>query len=359
MADDFSVFTIERVVIHQVFEQRGGSEAVDPDLGVELTVLESHARKTLENRVVKSLGHNSHGTEMHFHDVSDRGFFAIATRLLDSDDVKYVSESHVIAGMLTSAQSGKNTPGGALAIIQGVTGQSESRFLAVIKAEPDDGFTVDKSTGHPTMKYLTNLLLTKTQRLYKIGFLIERNKKDDGDEYSVGDFGVYVYDDNLNIRTETGAAKYFYMIFLGLKKSPSDKVTTKTFYEETKKYIKKSSLLDKEKKIDLLQSLYSTLKTDVQNVISVSGFAERFMPAEVQSDYKEKMLKKGLPAQSFTRDLTAIPGGLKMRKVRLTGDVTISMPSESYGSAVKIDSELTTSNETVIRIKGSIVEEGP
>jgi hypothetical protein len=76
MADDFSVFTIERVVIHQVFEQRGGSEAVDPDLGVELTVLESHARKTLENRVVKSLGHNSHGTEMHFHDVSDRGFFA-------------------------------------------------------------------------------------------------------------------------------------------------------------------------------------------------------------------------------------------------------------------------------------------
>jgi hypothetical protein len=49
--------------------------------------------------------------------------------------------------MLTSAQSGKNTPGGALAIIQGVTGQSESRFLAVIKAEPDDGFTVDKSTG--------------------------------------------------------------------------------------------------------------------------------------------------------------------------------------------------------------------
>jgi hypothetical protein len=189
--------------------------------------------------------------------------------------------------------------------------------------------------------------------------LIERNKKDDGDEYSVGDFGVYVYDDNLNIRTETGAAKYFYMIFLGLKKSPSDKVTTKTFYEETKKYIKKSSLLDKEKKIDLLQSLYSTLKTDVQNVIISIWICRAFMPAEVQSDYKEKMLSKGTSGAIIYSGSNGNTWRTKMRKVRLTGDVTISMPSESYGSAVKIDSELTTSNETVIRIKGSIVEEGP
>lgn len=215
---DFFQFTIQRLVLHKV-QPRQNRAPVAPVYGQSLVNMGVDGLKTLQNRIVKAMGNDSRGVEMAIDQHGAGSFFATATGLLESDDNSFVESSKLIANRLNDAQATRDLPGGALVVMTGVTGANAARFLAVIKAEMQDGFDLEESEHGLTVQYLNNLMLTPAQRFYKIGLLLERTYNEAGEGGRVpGDFSAILYDQQMSAQETHSAAQYFYRSFLG---SPS------------------------------------------------------------------------------------------------------------------------------------------
>lgn len=355
MAIDWKGLKVKRVVFHQVFERKESGVPNPPSYGTVVHTLVGSTKSTIENRMLSALGNDSHGIQMSIEDLDHQGsFFGIATAMLDLKDPEFLEVSKRIADKLSKVQASRHVPGGAVIVVHGTIGNDFSNFIAVIKAEPDDGVSLADKDGKQVVDYLGNILLTKTQRLYKIGMIVE--VKLDKEEIDPENFEAYIFDEKLRSETQSGAAQYFFRDFLGFEQLETAKKTTKDFYTQTKKFIQKTNL-DPEKKSELMQGLNSELKVVQSATISVDGFAKTYLPPDLWDAYAELMEDAGLPKASFTKDIALIRTLLRRRRWTFPGDVMIIAPSESFGSKVKIDKDLSTAEETVLRIQGKLTGE--
>jgi hypothetical protein len=353
MPDLIANMRIRRIIIHQVFERSENRDLVEPRYNSELTALEADGLQTLQNRITNALGNDSYSVEMDINNTQYGSCFDVISSMIDLDEQGFINKSKNIALMLAHAQVNKKVPGGIVVVFSGLIGPNSNKFIGIIKAEIHNGFSILDRDNSLVLQYLSDLLLTPQQKLYKIGIFIEITPPTT-EKRQAEDFRVLVYDHNLRTGNINDAAAYFYGGFLGCSLSSNSKKLTSDFYTYSKDYIDISSLAD-DKKLDLNYALYTYLKINQTNTISTADFSDQYLP-ELKDNYQQYMEGKNFPANSITKDLSYLKNKLQKRRIRFSSNVKLEAPSDNFNELVEIIG--TEDGNTLIKIKGIIREQG-
>ncbi len=186
--------TIQRVISHIVYARNSDKQVVPPKLNNELLPLEQDELDLLQIRTTSALISNAHGIETEIVNTGINSFFQLSVNMLDSDDKNFSVHSQQLAVNLTEAQTSTRWPGGVLVIFQGLIGEMGHRFLAIVKAETDKGFNMKEVNGKTTFELIKNMMLTQTQKLYKIGLLIEIKKPVPNEDISISNYRSFLFD---------------------------------------------------------------------------------------------------------------------------------------------------------------------
>lgn len=353
----FEGLIIERIILHRVHEKATDKSRRDPKLSAKMIRLGQDALDALQLRLQKALGSKSHGIEMSIHETTANSFFQVAAGMMGGSDAEFVEASKYLALSLHKAQLTTNSPGGMLAIIGGRLGAGAKPFLGVIKAEPQDGFKANESDDQVDMEYIEELLLTGTQRLYKIGLLTEVSSTPAvAGEYRGTNFRAFLFD-HLMTATETrDAAAFFYRVFLGMDIQSSSKKLTQNFFDLTRSFIDTSRLAS-EKKFELHEALRSEMRSQ-EATLSVATFAVRHLPNSARQEYEGFMQTKGFPQNSVSKDNDYIKSKLsRRRRFVFSNGIFISTPPERAEEYMKME-ESGEEGVSLIRIKGVLEGQG-
>lgn len=356
--DKIKNLKIEKIVIHEVYRRNENKNMVPPLYGTKFTKLDKSGLETLQLRIVDALGHSSHSLEMDIIKTDISSMFHLVNEMLKVQDKEFINLSQKTADKLTESQGGRNIPGGILVLFKGTVDGDNKKCIGIIKAETHAGFKKLLSDKDELMiEFINDLLLTPSQKMYKIGLFVEIKKIKEGETPGANNFKVIVFDHNMTAKETRNAALYFYEKFLGCSISATDKKVTQDFYYSTKEFIDKANLKD-EDKIDLNYALYTYLKTGNQNTISVDDFATKyFSEFDLVDKYKDTMTLHSFPGRSFVRDIEYIKNKLKWRAMKFTSNVKIIAPSEKFTQIVQFESFDEEKNESTVKIKGRIQEQ--
>ena len=270
------------------------------------------------------------------------------------NDDEFVEKSKAIAYKLAEAQNTRTIPGGIVLIFSCTTGLNSNPAWGIIKAEIQEGFVKEIDSDALLLRYITDLLLTPQQRMYKLGMFIEIGRSNsEVPEREPADFKNYVYDHNMTRNETQHAAYYFYRDFLGCNYSPTDKKLTSDFYNETKNFIKNSELSEDDKG-ELNTALFTYMKVSQEQIIHVQEFADEYLPTEeLKQEYINHMESRSFPTHAIGKDLTYIRNKLKQRKVTFTSNVKIIAPADEFNQLVQIHPDIEK-EQTIVTIKGLI-----
>lgn len=349
-------FTIERLVIHEIYK-REGTGSVPPTLNLSLTDLAANGKAELQKRVVEAVGHNSHAIEMDIVQTDEGSAYANVSPFLNEakTDDDFIAMSHRLVNKLVQSQSSQLVPGGVVLIFQGKTSANNHKCIGIIKADKLSGFTVSSTSATAVMSFLDNLLLTPQQKLYKVALLARNTEGEQGDN-SPADISVTVFDSNNNKAASNASAIYFYDTFLGCAFQRNNDVLTKDFFNHTKDFITKKSGLDGRQQVDAMSALYVYMKVRAENRLNVGGFAqEYFALPETRDSYQAYMASKRVPATDIIRDTSMIASKLKKRRIKFSNSVDIYAPIDDFAQNVEI---LESNAEcTTLRINGTVKTE--
>lgn len=355
---EFKGMLIKRLTAHTVFARGPDKETVTPpDYSEDLIKLGQDSLDLIQQRITDALGSTSHGVEMTINNSESDSFMQVGAAMIRASDSDFYSLSKKLADNLTRAQTSPRWPGGVLVVISGTVGASSKPFMAVIKAETDKGFNIVKRDGQTTLELIKKMLLSETQRLYKVGILIEMNTAVLGDDgkYPVGNYRAFLFDHLLSVTETKNAAAYFYSAFLGLGIQSSSRHQTKVFFQESTYFINAAPIPD-EDRYTLREALRSELRSNTATV-SAKDFAEKHLPVEQQPAYIKHLTAKGFPEQAVVKDLDFIKHQLKRpRKVLFSSGVKIQVPGEQdFKELVTIST--SENGYTQVMIKGTIAEQ--
>jgi nucleoid-associated protein YejK len=285
---------IIRVVMHHIPKRQDGRLPATPSYGEQLIELSPRAKDAFQLRITEALSRRSHGIEVAIVDSDEHSYFQVGARILNTNDLDFLSLSKALADRLAQKQANRDLAASKLIIVQGIAGQNSSKFLAAIKADLQDGFTDDRDRG---VTHLENLFLTPSQRLYKIGFLLEvvASAPNQDSLYDERNYKLYLYDHLLTALETRKAAYYFYRDFLGADILQSDKKLTRDFYDLSTAFIN-GAPVDQERKVELLDALRTELRSN-RGLINTRNFAVVNLDPELQQQYLDFLSQKGLAAE--------------------------------------------------------------
>lgn len=353
MSVSFANLVIEKIILHQIYERDENREIVEPFYSKTLTELNQNGLNVLQERIIDALGNNSHCIEMDIANDDVNHTFQKLAKAIYTEDEEFIEISKKVTFKLAEAQTTRSIPGGVVVKFKGHMGIPRQNIIGVIKAETHEGFVLNsKKNVDLSLEFLSNLLLTPQQKLYKIGLFVEMNTVENFTEKrSKNDFKAFIYDHNISQTDTSTAALYFYGTFFGCTFSPTNKKLTKDFYYETKNFIDTMNI-DDDLKIDLNHALYTYLKTSQNNTVEVTNFANDYLETEIRDDYCTYMEEKGVPSIAIVKDLELIKNKLKLRKIKFTSKVSISAPSERFKDLIEIVGY--ENNKTTLRIEGRV-----
>jgi hypothetical protein len=299
----FENLSVGRIIIHEVFARGADKTLVQPIYGTQLLVLPQDAKDALQARITNALGQSSHGVEMAIRETGVESTWQKAKEIIESqgNDPQFVSLSQSIASKLAVAQTNRTIPGGIVVVIEGTCGNPTRSFMCVIKAEPHGGFTKRQASGHLTLEYIKELILTPQAKLYKIGAFLRQDPAAVTAQEPANGWQAFLFDDLISRGNKLSAAQYFYESFLGLAFPSNSAFQTKQFHALTKDFIRNANV-DSENKIDLLNALTTYLKTDQVATIQVDVFSQSYLgDAQLQDAYTTYMQQKTSPLRPYTR----------------------------------------------------------
>lgn len=345
---------IERMAAHTVFARGVGNEKKEPLCYDELIYLDGDSADVLQMRLTSALGNRSHGVQMTVAKKGAGSFFHHASSMMAGGDADFLAMSKQFARDLTDAQTNPRWPGGVLIVVSGKVGAPSKPFIAVIKAETDKGFSVVEENGKISLQLVRKMLLSETQRLYKVGLLVERAevKPDHDGLYDPQYYYAFLFDHLLTGNEVGKAAAYFYDTFLGLSIASSTRHLTRVFFDESMQFINNSKADDEQK-----YSYREALRTELKNqtaTLNLEEFANRTFPEDLRAPYVEQVRKKGFPDQAIIKDTEYIKAKLrKPRNVKFTSGVLIRVPADhEFKELVTISA--TADGFTNVRIAGAV-----
>lgn len=350
----FEGLCIEKVIAHRVFPRSASKTIIPPKISKQVISLPNEATDALQLRITEALAARSHGIEMSIHHGVADSFLNHAASTFENAEEEFIRVSQRLAHKLSEAQFDSGAPGGILIIVSGLIGDEQRPYFAVIKAETQTGFSTQENEQQLNMQYLSELLLTPSQRFYKVGFLvsIEDCIKDENGNYPASSFKAFLFDHLMTSTDTSKAAAYFYNKFLGMDISLSSKKITQDFYEVTRDFINSSSLTQ-ENKLELHEALRSELRSN-KTTLNINSFADEHFPEEIKCDYKKLVASKKLPENSFIKDNDYILSKLKRRsRLVFSNDIWMSVPPENFNELIEI-LPCEDDNTTIIKINGKL-----
>jgi hypothetical protein len=343
---------INRLVIHHIHSRDAERNFVKPNCANALLKLPQAALDMFTKRIAQALGNRSHGIKVDVQNSAAGSFFQQTAGAMRSADADFLTVSQQLANDLAQAQLARDLPDSKLIVVSGVVEQAQRPFLAVIKAETQDGLAERKQGAGTQIDYLTNIFLTETQRLYKIGYVQQAvGQLTGGGGFLPKEFAVHLFDHVMTGTETRGAAIYFYNGFMGTDISASDKRLTQNFYENTLAFID-SRPLDPSDRLDLLEALRSELRSNKQT-LSVGDFADdHFAPAD-RGPYAEHMERANFPAHAVSKNTEFIASKLKRRqRVVFSSGVMITTPPDRLKELVKV--AVSVDGLTTVTISGTV-----
>jgi len=332
-------FTIDRIIIHQIFRRDQDGNMVTPIQSHEYTNFDQSAMEAFKTRVKDALGDGSKAVQMEIVNQNSNDLPMLIDEIMEQDSDSYIVSSYDIANKLTNAQQTKSIPGGIVVVFSGRQGHPENRFIGIIKAEIHSAYEkeVNKKTNVISLKFVQEVLLTPGTRLYKTAGFFEKPSYD-GTSSDLNDkWAVMVSDYQISKTDGKAAAKYFYSGFLGCGYPQTSARTTKQFYDSTKVFISDLSVSSEEKN-DLMNALTTYLKVDTSSAISATEFSSKyFNDVDTQDAFTGHMEDSGLPTSAFTKDIAHIKEKLKFRKVSFHSNVKIIAPSDTFKKLINIE----------------------
>jgi hypothetical protein len=357
MSIDFSTITINKLIIHEIYERKNKGEIIPPLLNNHLEDISSEASiETIKKRIIDALGTNSKCHEMEIINVGEHSTFQICDKMIYGRDNVFIANSKDLTNKLTSVQNSTGIPGGVLLFFKGKIGTDRKNIIGIIKAEIQDGYNRKLSSNSISMEFLNSLFLTNQQRLYKIGVFIELESRQNGNSSlrDNSEFTAYIYDHNISNKDLENAAVYFYDSFLGCSFASNDRKLTRDFYDNASDYFQGMEITN-ERKIDLKTALITYLKTDRSTSINVTDFANNYLEVNERDNFSSYMVEKGIPDHSFTKDLSLICNSLKTRKIYFSNRVEIKVPDGEINDLIEI-TENRQDETTLIKVKGKIIK---
>lgn len=355
---DWSLLNVSHAIAHQVFPRdRATRNAVPPTYSNSVFDLNQQVKDVLQKRVTSAISQNAHGFEMAIQASGTESFSHIGGEVAFGDVDQFVTYSKVLAANLNTAQSVRDLQGGALIVLRGTVSAATLPCCIVIKAELQDGFTMKYRNGAFTVELLEELLLTQAQRLYKMGVLIQvdkRAKREDGTNDPDG-LKAFVFDYQMTTRETRDAAHYFAQHFLGLIQLPSARKKTQAFYEVTSEFIKNSGMADEEK-LAAQDALRVELRSN-NATINAHAFSDNHLPNDdVRDAYSRFLVEKGVGNDTIDKDIEYIKTKLRRPKMTFSSGVSISAPGERVGEFVTVlaREEDQDPNITRVEIKGRL-----
>lgn len=343
---------ITRVIAHEVVRASQIAER-PPVLSDDLVVLDDRGKALVGRRLVDTVASGSHCVDVTVDDAGVGSPFDKATAMLDSDDVGFVANSKHLAGSLSTAQTAGPIKSGSAIFVQGTCSAdgTPSRFVAIIKADSDQGLYKRVDGESITLTYVSDMLLGESQRLIKIAFFIEEGR--DGDAPGARqpeDFSVKVFDHLMQTSGDGEAAAYFYSTFLKCKLSHNAARQTKQFYEVVRSFIEEMPVSQAER-VAYHGDLISYFRQN-RATLEPRTFAQDVLPQDHQDAFVRKCREQGI-TQAFSKELDLVKGKLRRQSVKFSSNVTLYAPSEVFRDAVQITG---TSEDgwTELKIRGSI-----
>lgn len=353
MATTFVNLKLNRIIVHEVLLASDLEADREPVYSNEFIQLDPKGEQLLCKRLTDSLGSESHSVELEVELDTPGSAFDLVTRLLDGSRKQFVSLSKELASRLTNAQIGGSIKAGIAVVIDGTMGvdSKPDRFVVVLKAESDAGFVKEKIGKGVFLKFISEMVLSAQQRLFKVGCFVERAAAREADGLrSKDDFQIIVYDHQMSNSGNNEAARYFYGAFLGCRLADNAARLTRIFYEEVSDFIN-SLKLSPQGRLELRSHLVSYLKSQEKN-ISVKDFTDRYIPAKMRDALAKRFKASRFPSRSVSKDLSDITRRLQFRKMLFSSKVRIYAPEDQFADLVRISGE--GAGWTSVKIKGSL-----
>lgn len=348
---EFKNLKINRIIIHEIFKRDLEKQVVEPRYSHTISELDEDGIEVLTERVINAIGNKSNSLEMEIKNSKMNSCIQLIDSLLKSDDESFINNSKSIAYKLADSQLSRRIPGGVVVLFDGTIGLNNISIGGIIKAEIHSGFTRAKTDENDEiLKYLSDLLLTPQQKLYKIAIFIKENPSAKTIEEQ---YATFVYDHNMKKSETKEAASYFYDVFLGCMFKKNSKLITKNFYEGTKEFINELEITDEEK-VDLNMQLYSYLKSPINSTLSIEEFSTNSLKEELRDSYTDYMVNKDIPRTLIQKDNQYLETRLKQRKIKFSNEISIIGPSDKFNDLIKVIDAEDSNKSTTIKINGKI-----
>ncbi|MCT4654370.1 MAG: nucleoid-associated protein [Cohaesibacter sp.] len=359
MIDDLLMnLNISDVAVHEIFKRDTERRVVQPLYAQRLEILSMEAMTAFRTRVTDALSAKAKALEMRIQDIGPGSFqnYAQNAIKLQTPD-EFLLYSQKFADALAIAQKNRSLPGGVVIVFRGTSGRENSPFVAVIKAEVQEGFRRHSVDGVLTTEFVNDLFMTKATRLYKIGFMTCAS----GQIESQDQWKCIVFDHYIALNNREAAAIYFYEGFLGCGFKEDSAYETAKFFNLTKEFAQKN-IQDRETRHNLQDSLYTYVKNDQSPTFTVEEFTERHVPSQFRDQYQEFMISRQFPNRAVRRDTTDLKSKLRRRRFKYDGNIELSVPPEAIANGmVTMDvrpEEDTMKNEiTQVTIRAPFLKE--
>jgi len=351
-AMNLSNITVNRIVTHEVV-RAATIEDYPPSYSSKLMNIDERAKGLLAKRMTAAIGSGSHCVPVTVDDSTVGSPFDFSTRLLRCDDINFVNHSRHLAEMLSAAQLAGSIKAGTAIFVEGtcVLDDFQKHYIAIIKADSDQGLDKSKDGDIISLHYLSEIILGESQRLIKIAILFE-NRQPTNNALPVrdsDDFTINVFDHMLQNGGDRPASLYFYKTFLRCSLADDSPRKTKHFFETAISFINNLKLPSTDK-ADLRVDLISYMRGN-RSTIEPRTFAIEVLPEPVQDCFVRNCRDVGI-IDAIAKDNSLLKGKLKKHTVKFSSNVTIVAPSEIFKHCVHITG--STDGWTNIQIMGDV-----
>lgn len=287
---------INKMIIHKVDHRNYDSpQLADLESPISEEVA-SFLRKHISNNLIHkfmrtAVFDNSPNGDYVFQDVCDR--------LLDDPD-QFVSQSQSISNHLFETVAGdKRISPSDLVICTFTRGGSNSKWLAILKMDPEDGFVGERETVNGLVRFVLRRVpdVLPTGELQKCAFILPKDLR------ASLDYDLKVLDQQAaRYGSRRMVASFFIKDFLQCKVGLNKEDKTKSFVFGSHDWVTQKEDVWAEEDVERFKRRVTTSVQD--NIVNITDFAQAIISEpEDQDDYLQFMRdKEGLEELTFEPD---------------------------------------------------------
>lgn len=259
----------------------------------------------------------------------------------------FIPASKEIATALHKKQTAVS-PAGVFAVVRGT--RRDEPFIALLKVEREQGLRLERgeASGPAVLRAIVerDLVLTQGTKVFKTGFFTGSGNPED--------LTGWVSDDQ-QLRFGGGGrlAADFFMSFLGCRFLDLPQLLTKTFFDETERWIA-ASVHDPVVHATYARALLAEMTSNKTHVTPKS-FAEEHLAVAERQDFLSALNSRDAPVHAFTKDTSLIMK--RLREIRMTFESGISVfinPEHFEDGIAKLEQDDETSGVVTLTIRDRI-----